>query len=112
MNEYLINPPVDDFFYYRNVDIGSYEKGTFYLRPFTKEQDDLYEWLVQTLKDEARIIPTNLEDGILQPDGFTHVTKLATYRIADYDFLIEALPLLRKLHDRQVRLGIFPEAIL
>ncbi|NCC04444.1 MAG: hypothetical protein EOM37_10465 [Proteobacteria bacterium] len=112
MNQYLLYPPLDDFLYYRNIDIGAYDKGTFFLRPFTDEQDELYEWLVQTLENEARIIPIIVQDGVLQSDGYIHNTKLATYRLSDYGALIGALPLLRKLHDRQVRLGIFQEARL
>lgn len=112
MNNYLLYPPLDDFLYYKNIDIGAYDKGTFFLRPFTGEQDDLYEWLVQTLEGEAHITPIVVEQDVTLPSGYIHNTKLATYRLSDYGALIDALPLLRELHDRQVRRGIFQEARL
>lgn len=112
MNQYLPYPDLDDFFYHKNIDIGAYDKGTFTLRPFTRKQDELFEWFVQILEDNVSIIPITVQDGVPLSDGYIHDTKLATYSLSDYGVLIDALPILSELYDRQVKLGIFQEAIL
>lgn len=110
---YVYDRDIDNFFYYRNIEIISNPDETFSMIPFTQEQYSLFDWFVSTLRHDIpiHIYPVKILHNKPLPGGYLHLTKEAVYLKSDFFILVNALPVIRNLFERQVAKGNFSDAI-